>query len=45
MLITVAELEQKVLTGIRQLGYQDEEAQIIADVLLYAELRGNNQVG
>jgi len=27
MLITVAELEEKVLTSIRLLGYQDEEAQ------------------
>ena len=43
MFVSVAELEEKVLTGVQQLGYEGAEAQIIADVLLYAEMRGNNQ--
>lgn len=43
MFVSVTELEEKVLTGVQQLGYEGAEARIIADVLLYAEMRGNNQ--
>lgn len=43
MKIAIEELRSKVLAGVRKLGYQDEDGQIIADVLLYAQLRGNNQ--
>ncbi len=43
MKIKVSELEAKVLAGVQKLGYEAEDAQIIADVLLYAQLRGNNQ--
>lgn len=43
MKITVSELESRVLAGVQKLGYEGEDARIIADVLLYAQLRGNNQ--
>lgn len=43
MKVKVSELTQKVVTGVQKLGYKDEDAQTIADVLLYAQLRGNNQ--
>lgn len=43
MKIKVNELQTKVLEGVNKLGYEGEDAQIIADVLLYAQLRGNNQ--
>jgi LDH2 family malate/lactate/ureidoglycolate dehydrogenase len=43
MKIKVDELQTKVLEGVNKLGYEGEDAQIIADVLLYAQLRGNNQ--
>lgn len=43
MQVLVKDLEDKVLSGVTKLGYEAEDAQIIADVLLYAQLRGNNQ--
>jgi LDH2 family malate/lactate/ureidoglycolate dehydrogenase len=43
MKVATSELKQKVLVGVNKLGYKGEDAQIIADVLLYAQLRGNNQ--
>lgn len=43
MKIRVSELESTVLAGVEKLGYSGEDAQVIADVLLYAQLRGNNQ--
>ena len=43
MKVKVDELKAKVLTGVNKLGYQGEDAQTITDVLLYAQLRGNNQ--
>lgn len=43
MKVKLTELQNKVHEGIKKLGYQGEDAQIIADVLLYAQLRGNNQ--
>jgi LDH2 family malate/lactate/ureidoglycolate dehydrogenase len=43
MKIKVEALESKVLEGVRKLGYEGEDLQIITDVLLYAQLRGNNQ--
>lgn len=43
MKIKVDELRKKVFEGISKLGYSGEEAQIIGDVLLYAQFRGNNQ--
>jgi LDH2 family malate/lactate/ureidoglycolate dehydrogenase len=39
----LTELTAKVITGVKKLGYQGEDAQIISDTLLYAQLRGNNQ--
>jgi len=41
--VKVADLRDKVLAGVAKLGYKGEDAKIIADVLLYAQLRGNNQ--
>ncbi len=43
MKVKVEELRTKVLAGVAKLGYQDEDAKTISDVLLYAQLRGNNQ--
>ncbi len=43
MKVKVDELKEKVLAGVKKLGYQGEDAQTISDVLLYAQLRGNNQ--
>jgi len=43
MKIKLTELRDKVNAGVAKLGYQNEDAQVIADVLLYAQLRGNNQ--
>ncbi|MES2971272.1 MAG: Ldh family oxidoreductase [Patescibacteria group bacterium] len=43
MKVKVSELKNNVLAGVSKLGYEDQDAQTIADVLLYAQLRGNNQ--
>lgn len=43
MKVQVSELQSKVLAGVKKLGYDGGEAQTIADVLLYAQMRGNNQ--
>ncbi len=43
MKISLNELNAKVLEGVQKLGYTNEDAQIIKDVLLYAQLRGNSQ--
>jgi LDH2 family malate/lactate/ureidoglycolate dehydrogenase len=43
MKITVHELEELTAKAIRNNGYNDGEVSIMADALLYAQLRGNNQ--
>jgi LDH2 family malate/lactate/ureidoglycolate dehydrogenase len=43
MKVKVDELKAKVLAGVNKLGYQNDDAQTITDVLMYAQLRGNNQ--
>ena len=43
MKIQIDELQAKVLAGVNKLGYQGDDAQTIVDVLMYAQLRGNNQ--
>lgn len=43
MVIKVSDLKSKVLEGVHKLGYRDDDAAVIADVLLYAQMRGNNQ--
>lgn len=43
MNVKITDLQSKVHDGLSKLGYKNEEAQIIAEVLLYAQLRGNNQ--
>ncbi len=43
MQITVSDLEEKVEQGIAKLGYVGDDAKVIAEVLMYAQLRGNNQ--
>lgn len=43
MKIAVDELKAKVLAGVEKLGYEAKDAETITDVLLYAQLRGNNQ--
>lgn len=43
MKVSVKELEEKVVSGVKKLGYEAEDAKTIAEVLMYAQLRGNNQ--
>ncbi|HSX36421.1 MAG TPA: Ldh family oxidoreductase [Patescibacteria group bacterium] len=43
MKIKVDELRAKVDAGVKKLGYEGDDAKVISDVLLYAQLRGNNQ--
>ncbi len=43
MKISVDELRSKVTLGVEKLGYSGDDATAIRDVLLYAEMRGNNQ--
>lgn len=43
MQIKLDELRDKVLKGVVKLGYKNEDAKIIAEVLMYAQMRGNNQ--
>lgn len=43
MKVSITELKAKVHGGVHKLGYKDQEADIITDVLMYAQLRGNNQ--
>jgi L-2-hydroxycarboxylate dehydrogenase (NAD+) len=43
MKVSVSVLREKVLAGVTKLGYKGEDARIMAEVLLYAQLRGNNQ--
>ncbi len=43
MIVKVEELKAKVLAGVSKLGYRGDDARVISEVLLYAQLRGNNQ--
>ncbi len=43
MKIAIKELEDLTTRAVRSYGYNEEETQVISDVLLYAQLRGNNQ--
>lgn len=43
MIVKLSELEDKVNQGVSKLGYESDDARIIAEVLLYAQMRGNNQ--
>lgn len=43
MKVSVSDLRDKVAAGVYKLGYEQSDADIITDVLLYAQLRGNNQ--
>lgn len=43
MTIKISELTDLVLKTLARYGYTNEEAKTIADVLLYAQLRDNNQ--
>jgi L-2-hydroxycarboxylate dehydrogenase (NAD+) len=43
MKISVKELEELIRKAVKNYGYDDEEVQPIANVLLYAQLRDNNQ--
>jgi L-2-hydroxycarboxylate dehydrogenase (NAD+) len=43
MKITIKELENLTGRAVRKYGYNEEETRIIGEVLLYAQLRGNNQ--
>eukprot|EP00191_Tetraselmis_sp_GSL018_P003381 CAMPEP_0177610046 /NCGR_PEP_ID=MMETSP0419_2-20121207/19517_1 /TAXON_ID=582737 /ORGANISM="Tetraselmis sp., Strain GSL018" /LENGTH=812 /DNA_ID=CAMNT_0019105219 /DNA_START=292 /DNA_END=2727 /DNA_ORIENTATION=- len=41
--IAVEELKQLCTSGLRALGHSEQDCSVIADVLMYAQLRGNNQ--
>jgi LDH2 family malate/lactate/ureidoglycolate dehydrogenase len=43
MKISIRELEELTARAVRSYGYSEEEVRVISDVLLYAQLRGNNQ--
>jgi len=43
MKISIRELEALTAGAVRSYGYSEEEVRAISDVLLYAQLRGNNQ--
>jgi LDH2 family malate/lactate/ureidoglycolate dehydrogenase len=43
MKISINDLKDLTLKALSKYGYTSEESQIISDVLLYAQLRGNNQ--
>lgn len=43
MKISIEELKDLTCRAVQNYGYRDEEVRIIADVLLYAQLRDNNQ--
>ncbi len=43
MKVKIEDLKAKVLAGVEKLGYEDKDAHIISEVLMYAQLRGNNQ--
>ncbi len=43
MKISLQELSDLVIKALSKYGYSDEEVSIIKEVLLYAQLRGNNQ--
>ena len=43
MIVKLDDLKSKVLAGVTKLGYEGIDAKVISDVLLYAQLRGNNQ--
>jgi LDH2 family malate/lactate/ureidoglycolate dehydrogenase len=43
MKIPVKELEDLTRRAVKNYGYNDEEVPVIADVMLYAQLRDNNQ--
>jgi L-2-hydroxycarboxylate dehydrogenase (NAD+) len=43
MKVRVEELKKTTLQVLARSGYPDDEAQTILDVLMYAQLRGNNQ--
>ncbi len=43
MKISLTELQDLVHKAILKYGYNEDEAKVIGDVLMYAQLRGNNQ--
>lgn len=43
MKVTLDELKQTTLTVLEKSGYPPDEAAVILDILMYAQLRGNNQ--
>jgi len=43
MKVKVTDLHAKVLDGVQKLGYEGPDGETISEVLLYAQLRGNNQ--
>ena len=43
MKINLAELNGLILKALKKYGYTDEEAEVLQSVLMYAQMRGNNQ--
>ena len=43
MKIAIKELEELTRSAVKNYGYSDQEVPVIADVMLYAQLRDNNQ--
>jgi len=43
MIVIIKDLEKMVHSALIKQGYNDNEASVVQDMLLYAQLRGNNQ--
>lgn len=43
MIVKQTDLREKVQQGVHKLGYKGDDASIITNVLIYAQMRGNNQ--
>eukprot|EP00899_Mesostigma_viride_P015494 jgi/Mesvir1/23946/Mv10717-RA.1 len=41
--VSIDDLKSKTLKAIKSLGHSSEDSQILLDVMMYAQLRGNNQ--
>lgn len=43
MIVKINDLKELALLALKKYGYTEDESQTILDILMYAQLRGNNQ--
>lgn len=43
MSVSITELTETCRKAIKTYGYDDDETKVLLDVMMYAQLRGNNQ--